>query len=74
MILVCLRAASRVTRHSRMSRVVRTLLACTVRVRCHRPFLACLVLCSTRTACSIRTTFARAVHVSSFARVAIRAL
>jgi hypothetical protein len=74
MILACSRAASRVTRHSRMSRVVHALLAYTVRVRCHRPFRACRVLCSTRTVCSIRTTFARAVHVSSFARVAIRAL
>ena len=48
-----------------VSRVVRALLACTVRVRCHRPFRVCRVLCSTRTACSIRTTFAHAVHVST---------
>ena len=57
-----------------VSRVVRVLLACTVRVRCHRPFRVCRVLCSTRTACSIRTTFAHVVHVSSSARVVIRAL
>jgi hypothetical protein len=73
MILVCSRAASRVT-------VVHACRALSARyspvlfVCCHRPFHVCRVLCSTRIACSISTTFVRAVRVSSFVRVAIRAL